>query len=143
MVSRIMKDIVISFKSEINNIIYVRNMIQALTIDYNQTISFINELKTIVSEAITNAVVHAYDGNEDGDIKLSVRLEDEGIYLKISDIGKGIEDIEKAKEVLYTTKPELERSGLGFTIMELFSTSFNVISNVGTGTTLEIFKKWE
>lgn len=138
-----MKDIVISFKSEINNIIYVRNMIQALTIDYNQTISFINELKTIVSEAITNAVVHAYDGNEDGDIKLSVRLEDEGIYLKISDIGKGIEDIEKAKEVLYTTKPELERSGLGFTIMELFSTSFNVISNVGTGTTLEIFKKWE
>lgn len=138
-----MKDIVISFKSEINNIIYVRNMIQALTIDYNQTISFINELKTIVSEAITNAVVHAYDGNEDGDIKLSVRLEDEGIYLKISDIGKGIEDIEKAKEVLYTTKPELERSGLGFTIMELFSTSFNVISNVGTGTALEIFKKWE
>lgn len=138
-----MKEMTIIFKSELESIGKIRNMISSLIIGKNQTITFLNELKTIISEGITNAIIHGYEGNDDKDIILKVSLNDNGIYITIEDFGIGIEDVQKAKEVLYSTKSSLDRSGLGFTIMELFSTSFKVTSKLQSGTKLEIFKQWE
>lgn len=137
-----MKEMIIIFKSELENISKVRNMISTLIVGSNQTITFLNELKTIISEGITNAIIHGYEGNDDKDIILKISADDKGIFISIEDYGIGIEDVSKAKEVLYSTKSQ-DRSGLGFTIMELFSTDFKVISNLGSGTKLEIFKEWE
>lgn len=137
-----MKEMTIIFKSELESIGKVRNMISSLIIDNNQTITFLNELKTIISEGITNAIIHGYEGNNDKDIILKISLTNKGIFISIEDYGIGIEDVSKAKEVLYSTKSQ-DRSGLGFTIMELFSTDFKVISKLGYGTKLEIFKEWE
>ncbi len=137
-----MKEMTIIFKSELESIGKVRNMVSSLIIDNNQTITFLNELKTIISEGITNAIIHGYEGDNDKDIILKILLTDKGIFISIEDYGIGIEDVSKAKEVLYSTKSQ-DRSGLGFTIMELFSTEFKVISKIGYGTKLEIFKEWE
>lgn len=138
-----MKQMEITFKSELEAIPNLRGMIASLISNKNQTISFINEVKTIVSEGITNAIIHAYNEADDKDIKLRVSFDEEGIYLEIEDYGVGIEDISKAREVLFSTMKSKDRSGLGFTIMELFSNRFDVISTKGEGTILKIFKAWE
>lgn len=138
-----MKEMEINFKSELEAIGNVRSMIAALIASKNQTIAYINEVKTIVSEGITNAIIHGYNEDDDKDIKLRVRLDDVGLYIEIEDYGVGIENIAKAREVLYSTMKSKDRSGLGFTIMELFSNQFDVISIPGEGTTLKIFKSWE
>lgn len=138
-----MKEMTISFKSELENIQNMRNMIASLVSCKNQTLTFINEVKTIVSEAITNSIIHGYDSKDDGEIVVKVRMDDVGINLEIIDFGSGIEDIDQARQILYTSKKESQRSGLGFTIMELFSTSFDVKSNKDAGTILDIYKAFE
>lgn len=138
-----MKEMEITFKSELEAIPNIRGMIASLISNKNQTISYINEVKTIVSEGVTNAIIHGYNEADDKDIKLRISLEVDGIYLEIEDYGVGISDISKAREVLYSTMKSKDRSGLGFTIMELFSTKFDVISIPGEGTILKIFKAWE
>ena len=79
----------------------------------------------------------------DKDIKLRIKFDDEGLYIEIEDYGIGIENISQAREVLFSTMKSKDRSGLGFTIMELFSNQFDVISAKGEGTILKIFKAWE
>lgn len=138
-----MKELVIKFKSEMESIVNLRNMITSLVVNKNQTLNFMNELKTIVSEAVTNAIIHAYDAKDDEDIMIKVATDQNGIYLEITDFGKGIKDIEEAREVLFSTKKDEERSGLGFTILELFSTNFEISSVINEGTTLSIYKEWE
>lgn len=138
-----MKQMEITFKSELEAIPNLRGMIASLISNKNQTISFINEVKTIVSEGITNAIIHGYNENNDKDIKLRIKFDDEGLYIEIEDYGIGIENISQAREVLFSTMKSKDRSGLGFTIMELFSNQFDVISEKGVGTILEIFKAWE
>ena len=138
-----MKQMEITFKSELEAIPNLRGMIASLISNKNQTISFINEVKTIVSEGITNAIIHGYNENNDKDIKLRIRFDDEGLYIEIEDYGIGIENISQAREVLFSTMKSKDRSGLGFTIMELFSNQFDVISEKGVGTILKIFKAWE
>lgn len=138
-----MKEMEITFKSELEAIPNLRGMIASLISNKNQTISFINEVKTIVSEGITNAIIHGYNENDDKDIKLRIKFDDEGLYIEIEDYGVGIENISQAREVLFSTMKSKDRSGLGFTIMELFSNQFNVISTPGEGTILKIFKAWE
>lgn len=138
-----MKEMEIIFKSELEAIPNLRGMIAALISNKNQTISFINEVKTIVSEGITNAIIHGYNENDDKDIKLRIKFDDEGLYIEIEDYGVGIENISQAREVLFSTMKSKDRSGLGFTIMELFSNRFDVISTPGEGTILKIFKAWE
>ncbi len=138
-----MKELTIICKSELESISNVRGMVASLLANKNQTITFINEVKTIVSEGITNAIIHGYNEEDDNDIIIKVNSNDEGIYISIQDFGRGIEDVEQAKEVLFSTMKSKDRSGLGFTIMELFSTKFNVISTLGKGTKLEMFKEWE
>lgn len=138
-----MKQMEITFKSELEAIPNLRGMIASLISNKNQTISFINEVKTIVSEGITNAIIHGYNENNDKDIKLRIKFDVEGLYIEIEDYGIGIENISQAREVLFSTMKSKDRSGLGFTIMELFSNQFDVISEKGVGTILKIFKAWE
>lgn len=138
-----MKQMEITFKSELEAIPNLRGMIASLISNKNQTISFINEVKTIVSEGITNAIIHGYNENNDKDIKLRIKFDDEGLYIEIEDYRIGIENISQAREVLFSTMKSKDRSGLGFTIMELFSNQFDVISEKGVGTILKIFKAWE
>lgn len=138
-----MKQMEITFKSELEAIPNLRGMIASLISNKNQTISFINEVKTIVSEGITNAIIHGYNENNDKDIKLRIKFDDEGLYIEIEDYGIGIENISQAREVLFSTMKSKDRSGLDFTIMELFSNQFDVISEKGVGTILKIFKAWE
>ena len=131
-----------TFLSKRCNIAAIRNMLGALLIENNPTITFINELKTVVSEAVTNAIVHGYDNRENEYVDLNIEITPEKISIDIIDKGKGIPDIEKAKEPLYSSKADEERSGLGFTIMELFSDKLEIESKVNQGTKLHIEKNW-
>jgi stage II sporulation protein AB (anti-sigma F factor) len=105
----------------------------------NPTIEEICDIKTAVSEAVTNCIVHGYN-NGDGIINITAKLRKKELYIEIEDFGKGIADVDKAREPLFTTQPESERSGMGFTVMEAFMDYVEVISQVGYGTKV-IMKK--
>lgn len=132
----------LTFLSKRCNIAVIRNMLGAMLVDNNPTITFINELKTVVSEAITNAIVHGYDNKEDKYIEMNVFVYADCVKIDIIDKGCGIEDVALAREALYSTKADEERSGLGFTIMEMFSDSLIVESKKGEGTYLHLEKNW-
>jgi stage II sporulation protein AB (anti-sigma F factor) len=100
----------------------------------------LTEIKTVVSEAVTNAIIHGYNNDPSGTVYISVKIEDSFIELEIKDEGSGIMDIEEARQPLFTTKPELERSGMGFTIMENFMDEIDVHSELGIGTTIRLRK---
>ena len=104
------------------------------------TIEELSDIKTSVSEAVTNSIIHGYE-NKDGIIRISAYIFEDIVRIEIADQGKGIEDIKIAKQPLYTTKPELERSGMGFTIMDNFMDSLKVESVVGMGTKVTMEKK--
>lgn len=103
------------------------------------TVEELSELKTAVSEAVTNAIVHAYP-EEAGIVGLSGKIKGKTVYITVSDNGIGIPDIERAKEPLYTGKPNEERSGLGFSIMESFCDKLDIISSSGEGTVITLTK---
>ena len=104
------------------------------------TIEELADIKTAVSEAVTNCIIHGYEDKQ-GIVKIKAKLKQNQIIIEISDQGKGIENINIAKEPLYTTKPNLERSGMGFTIMESFMDSVEVESVLGIGTKITMTKK--
>lgn len=135
-------EIKMKFISKRQNISIIRNAVSVFIIENNPTITFLNELKTVLSEAITNSIVHGYDNKEDKYIELNVIVDDINVCCEVIDYGKGIEDIKKAREPLYSTKKEEERSGLGFTIMEMFCDSFVVESTLDKGTKIIFSKKW-
>lgn len=135
-------EVFLKFMSKKENISIIRNTITALLLEKNPTITFINELKTVVSEITTNCIVHGYDGEENNFIEIFVVLDDEKLSCLIKDFGNGIEDINKAKEPLFSTKKEEERSGLGFTIMEMFTDSLVVNSELNKGTDIYFEKNW-
>jgi len=118
---------------------FVRSCIAAFCISANPTLDEITDIKTAVSEAITNCVVHAYPDSV-GDIFIDVVLEDNILNIKITDHGKGIENIEEAMQPFFTTKPEEDRSGMGFTVMESFMNSLNVTKNENQGITIQMTK---
>jgi stage II sporulation protein AB (anti-sigma F factor) len=118
---------------------FVRVVIAAFAARLDPTLEEINEVKTAVSEAVTNSILHAYDDDR-GLIKIKAFVEDKKLWIEISDSGKGIEDIAKAREPLYTDKPELERSGMGFTIMENFMDEVVINSSPGKGTVVKMLK---
>lgn len=134
----------IEFLSKSANEAFARIAVSAFASQLDPTIEEIADIKTSVSEAVTNAIIHAYP-NGDGIVKVVARLvEDENdseIEIEVSDTGEGIEDIEEAKEPLFTTKCNLERSGMGFTIMESFMDSLKIESIVGLGTKITMKKK--
>lgn len=117
---------------------FARSAVAAFALFCSPTVEEINDLKTAVSEAVTNAVVHAYDG--DGVIEIAAEIDENTITVSVTDFGKGIEDTEKAKTPFYTTKPDEERSGMGFTIIETFMDEMQLESSLGTGTTVTMKK---
>lgn len=105
----------------------------------NPTLEEVADLKTAVSEAVTNCIIHGYEG-EIHKIRMDLKLKGRGIFVDITDQGVGISDVKKAMEPLYTTKPEKERSGMGFTFMEAFMDEVTVDSEVGVGTSVHMKK---
>lgn len=126
--------------SKSNNEAFARITVAAFAAQLDPTIEEIADIKTAVSEAVTNSIIHGYE-NTEGKITIVAKLYDNTIQIEISDSGKGIEDVEMAKQPLYTSKPDLERSGMGFTIMESFMDEVKVESIVGLGTKITMKKK--
>lgn len=129
----------LEFSSKSNNESFARIAVAAFVSQLDPTVEEIADIKTAVSEAVTNCIIHGYEEKE-GIIKMECKLFANSIEIEISDNGKGIEDIEKAKEPLYTSKSDLERSGMGFTIMESFMDEMKVESVVGVGTKVTMKK---
>lgn len=118
---------------------FARNIISSFVLSLSPTIEEINDLKTAISEAVTNCVVHAYDHNE-GIIEISAQIDENTLSVTITDFGKGIADVETAMTPMYTSGGD-ERSGMGFTIMETFMDTMQVTSTLGSGTTVTMTKK--
>ena len=130
----------LEFISKSSNEAFARLTVAAFASQLDPTIEELADIKTAVSEAVTNCIIHGYE-NRQGIVKIQAKLKENEIILEISDSGKGIENIEIAKEPLYTTKPNLERSGMGFTIMESFMDTMEIESIVGLGTKITMTKK--
>lgn len=133
-------EMTVEFESISRNESFARVVITAFIASLDPTLEELSDIKTAVSEAVTNCIIHGYE-NEKGKIRLNCRIEDRTVYIEVTDTGKGIENIVKAMEPLYTTKPELERSGMGFAFMEAFMDDVEVISYKGKGTTVKMNKK--
>lgn len=129
----------LEFLSKSSNEAFARITVAAFASQLDPTIEELADIKTAVSEAVTNCIIHGYEDKE-GIIKIVAKLLDGGIQIEISDTGKGIENIEKAREPLYTSKPNLERSGMGFTIMESFMDETIIESIMGLGTKITMKK---
>lgn len=119
---------------------FARTVASAFVLELDPTIDELSEIKTAVSEAVTNAIIHGYD-KKDGSVTMEGSIMDGVVEFIISDDGVGIPDIRRAREPLFTGKPEMERSGMGFTIMETFMDSVEVESEVGKGTRITMTKR--
>lgn len=119
---------------------FARSVAAAFIIELDPTVDELTEIKTAVSEAVTNAIIHGYE-NREGVVTIEGKLYDDSVEFTVSDSGVGIPDVSRAREPLFTGKPETERSGMGFTIMEAFMDSVEVESAVGRGTTVRMVKK--
>ena len=129
----------LEFISKSSNEAFARIAVAAFASQLDPTIEELADIKTAVSEAVTNCIIHGYVGKQ-GIVKVSAKLKKNEVIIEISDKGKGIENINEAKEPLYTTKPNLERSGMGFTIMESFMDKMKVESILGLGTKVTMSK---
>ncbi|ETT81225.1 anti-sigma F factor [Viridibacillus sp. FSL R5-0477] len=107
------------------------------------TIEELSEVKTVISEAVTNAIIHGYEENRTGIVTVYATRVDREVTVTISDQGCGIEDVQQAMEPLYTTKQQMDRSGMGFTIMESFTDQLSVKSERGKGTTVTFKKQFQ
>ena len=132
-------DMRLEFISKSNNEAFARIAVAAFVSSLDPTIEEISDIKTAVSEAVTNSTVHGYE-NKLGLISIRCKIINREVIIEISDNGKGIENIEMAKQPLYTSKPNLERSGMGFTIMESFMDELKVESVLGLGTKVTMKK---
>lgn len=130
----------LEFLSKSSNEAFARITVAAFASQLDPSLEELADIKTAVSEAVTNSIIHGYE-NKIGIVKLEAKLIENQIIIEISDHGKGIENVEIAKEPLYTTKPNLERSGMGFTIMESFMDDVKVESVLGLGTKITMTKK--
>lgn len=129
----------IEFLSKSKNEAFARIAVAAFIAQLDPTVEEVADIKTAVSEAVTNAIIHGYE-EKIGIVKLICKIAQNEVFIEISDSGKGIENVEIAKQPLYTTKANLERSGMGFTIMESFMDTMKVESIVGLGTKVTLTK---
>jgi len=130
----------LQFSALSQNESFARVTVASFIAQLDPTMDELTEIKTVVSEAVTNSIIHGYENNPDGKVYISVLLEDSTVELVIRDKGVGIRDIEEARQPLYTSKPELERSGMGFTIMENFMDEVEVRSESSFGTEIRMKK---
>lgn len=127
------------FESRSVNEGFARVAVAAFMTQLNPTLEEVSDVKTAVSEAVTNAIIHGYE-KEVKKIWIRCRLIEQTLYIEVEDRGQGIADVTKAMEPLFTTKPELERSGMGFSFMEAFMDGIEVDSGVGRGTIVKMQK---
>lgn len=138
---KVINEMTVSFKAISVNEAFARSLVAAFCVQANPTLDEITDIKTAVSEAVTNSVVHAYPKNT-GDVTLNVKLYENGALITVSDTGIGISNFEKAREPFFTTKPNEERSGMGFTVMETFMNSVEVKKNGNHGVKIQMFKNF-
>ena len=139
MISKYDNEIRLEFISKSCNESFARIAVAAFASQLDPTIEEIADIKTAVSEAVTNCIIHGYE-NTVGIVKLHCMIKDNNIIIEISDSGVGIEDINTAKKPLYTSKPNLERSGMGFTIMQSFMDELSIESVLNLGTKITMKK---
>ena len=132
-------EMTIIFASRSCNEGFVRVAVAAFCTQLNPTLEEVADIKTAVSEAVTNAIIHGYN-QEVKKIRVDCRTEKKDFYVTVTDEGKGIEDVAKAMEPLFTTCPQMERSGMGFAFMEAFMDEVQVESEVGKGTIVRMKK---
>ena len=132
----------IEFQSLSQNEGFARVAVSAFIAQLDPTIDEMADVKTAVSEAVTNSIIHGYENKKDGIIRIESCISGNNVTIKIVDFGKGMTDVEKAMEPLYTSRPDLERSGMGFTVMETFMDTLEVTSEEGKGTTVIMSKKF-
>lgn len=135
----IVNEMRLEFLSKSQNEAFARVTVAAFAAQLDPTLEEIADIKTAVSEAVTNAIIHGYE-NTIGIVTITSRLYRDRIEVEVLDKGVGIEDVEKARQPLYTSKPELERSGMGFTVMETFMDEMEVVSAPGQGTRVKLVK---
>ena len=123
----------LTFASKPCNEAFARITVSAFIAQLDPTVEELSDIKTAVSEAVTNSIIHGYD-NEEGEVELKAKIFARTVEIEVSDNGKGIENVEVAMRPLYTSKPNLERSGMGFTIMQSFMDNTKVESSLGFGT---------
>ena len=128
-------EMMITFDSRSSNESFARVAVAAFTTQLNPTLEEVDDIKTAISEAITNAIIHGYD-NQVKKIRIRCRVSDRTLYVEV----EGIADVKKAMEPMYTTRPDLDRSGMGFAFMEAFMDQVEVKSEVGVGTIVRMKK---
>jgi stage II sporulation protein AB (anti-sigma F factor) len=131
----------LQFSALSQNESFARVTVAAFIAQLDPTMDELTEIKTVVSEAVTNAIIHGYENDPKGVVYISVTIdEDRIVHITIRDEGVGIQNIDEARQPLFTTKPELERSGMGFTIMENFMDKVEIESYPSKGTTIRLTK---
>jgi stage II sporulation protein AB (anti-sigma F factor) len=130
----------LQFSALSQNESFARVTVAAFIAQLDPTMDELTEIKTVVSEAVTNAIIHGYENDPSGIVYIQLTIEDNMIDMTIKDVGLGITDVEEARQPLFTTKPDLERSGMGFTIMENFMDEVEVHSQPGSGTEVRLRK---
>jgi len=130
----------LQFSALSQNESFARVTVAAFIAQLDPTMDELTEIKTVVSEAVTNSIIHGYENDPNGIVYINVTIEDSLIDITIKDEGIGILDVEEARQPLFTTKPDLERSGMGFTIMENFMDEVEVLTQPGKGTEVRLRK---
>ncbi|EPY07736.1 anti-sigma F factor [Paenibacillus sp. E194] len=133
----------LQFSSRSENEAFARVAVAAFVSQLDPTMDELTDMKTVISEAVTNCIIHGYDNDPTGMVTISAVISGEEIMLTVSDNGRGIEDLELARQPLYTSKPDMERSGMGFTIMENFMDECEVTTELGVGTSIRMKKRIE
>ncbi|CDO01981.1 anti-sigma F factor [Oceanobacillus picturae] len=131
----------LEFSSISENEAFARVTVGSFITQIDPTMDELTEIKTVVSEAVTNSIIHGYNNDPNQKIFISCTITEDGIELSIKDDGIGIGDVEEARQPLYTSKPDMERSGMGFTIIENFMDTVEVISLPNEGTTVHMTKQ--
>lgn len=130
----------VHFLSVPENEAFARVVIAAFAMQLSPTLAEIADVKTAVSEAVTNAIVHGYEGTR-GTVTMRAMIDNASLSIEIMDRGKGIPNIEQAMEPFFTTHPEQERSGMGFAVMQTFMDEVDVQSTPGSGTSVRMRKR--
>ncbi|AIF43519.1 anti-sigma F factor [Virgibacillus sp. SK37] len=134
-------EMAVEFSSVSENESFARVTVGAFISQLDPTMDELTEIKTVVSEAVTNSIIHGYNNEPNHRVFIKCIIHEGEIELVIKDNGVGIGDVDEARQPLYTSKPDLERSGMGFTIIENFMDTVEVISNPGEGTTVHMTKQ--
>lgn len=132
----------LQFSSRSENEALARLSVAVFIMPLDPTMEEMTEIKTVVSEAVTNAIIHGYDNRSDGIVVVKAKIEHNRLEIEVEDYGVGIEDLNEARQPLFTTKPELERSGMGFTIMENFMDEISIITGLDRGTKISMVKNF-